>query len=233
MSGQAHRLIFIALSIAGLVGSAAHADPLQDQVAAVARATRTDTYSFRRTTVIESDVAKRKTVVQQFDPRRPSGDQWVLVSVDGRTPTAKEAEDARNARRDPFPPYPAVSKWFAAPATRTETAPGYVTYQFASLPPGTLKFGSHDASADTQAEAVVNMKGSVPFVERVRMSATRGFKMMMVASLGAMNFTMRYRQLPDGNIVPLDAASDITGSAMGKSGQMHTTATFTDFQAAS
>jgi hypothetical protein len=125
-----------------------------------------------------------------------------------------------------------MSKWFGAPAMRSDTAPGYVTYRFASLLPGTLKFGSHDASADTQAEALVNMKGNVPFIERVNMTSTRGFRMMLVASLGSMTFTMRYRQLPDGYVVPLDALSDITGSAMGKSGQMHTTATFSDFQAA-
>jgi hypothetical protein len=43
---------------------------------------------------------------------------------------------------------------------------------------------------------------------------------------------MRYRQLPDGNVVPLDAISDMSGSALGKSGQVHTSATFSDFQAA-
>lgn len=199
---------------------------------AVARATRTDTYSFRRTIVIESDVAKRKVFVEQYDPRRAPADQWSLISVDGRAPTQKETEDRRKSQRDPFPPYFAMSKWFGAPAMRSDTAPGYVTYRFASLLPGTLKFGSHDASADTQAEALVNMKGNVPFIERVNMTSTRGFRMMLVASLGSMTFTMRYRQLPDGYVVPLDALSDITGSAMGKSGQMHTTATFSDFQAA-
>lgn len=37
----------------------------------------------------------------------------------------------------------------------------------------------------------------------------------MRASLQSMTITMRYRQLPDGSIVPADAISDITGSAMG------------------
>ncbi len=224
------------LAIAGaaalLAGSAACADPLQDQVVAVAKATRMDAYSFRRTIVIDSSVAKRKVMLQHFDPRRPAGDQWVLITVDGRAPTSKEVADARNAGRDPFPPYFAVSKWFGGPATRSETAPGYVTYRFESLWPGTLKFGSHDASADTRAEALVNIKGNTPFIEELRLASTRGFKMMLVASMGSMAYTMRYRQLPDGTVVPLDAVSDINGAAMGKSGQVHSSATFSDFQPA-
>lgn len=224
------------LAIAGaaayLASGEARADTLQDQVVAIANATRTDMYSFRRTIVIDSNAAKRKVLLQQFDPRRPSGDQWVLMTVDGRTPTSKETQDARNAGRDPFPPYFAVAKWFGGPATRSETAPGYVTYQFQSLLPGTLKFGSHDASADTKAEALVNIKGNAPFIEELRLASTRGFRTMLVASMGSMTYTMRYRQLPDGNVVPLDAVSDINGSAMGKSGQMRTSATFSDFQAA-
>jgi hypothetical protein len=224
--------LVIAGAAAYLASGQAHADTLQDQVVAIAKATRTDVYDFRRTIVIDSNVAKRKVVLQQFDPRRPSGDQWVLITVDGRTLTSKEVEDARNAGRDPFPPYFAVSKWFGAPAIRSETAPGYVTYKFESLLPGTLKFGSHDASADTKAEALVNIRGNVPFIEELHLVSTKGFRIMLVASMGSMTYTMRYRQLPDGNVVPLDAVSDINGSAMGKSGQVHTSATFSDFQAA-
>ena len=226
------RRVAIALSCACFAGGAAHADALQDQVVAIARATRTDTYSFRRTIVVESNLVARKVVEEQFDPHRPAGDQWVLLSIDARAPTPKEAADAYKARRDPFPPYPAVAKWFGGPAVRSETAPGYATYRFASLWPGTLKFGSHDASPDTQAEVLVNMKSNVPFIERIDMTSTKPFSMMLVASMRGMTFTMRYRQLADGNIVPLDAVSDITGSAMGKAGQAHTSATFSDFQPA-
>jgi hypothetical protein len=222
----------IAIAAAYLASGKARADTLQDQVVALAKATRMDVYDFRRTIIIESNVEKRRVVLQQFDPRRRAGDQWVLITVNGRTPTSSEVEDARNAGRDPFPPYFALSKWFGAPATRIETAPGYVTYKFESLWPGTLKFGSHDASADTEAEALVNIKGKMPFIEELHMASTKGFRMMLVASMGSMTYTMRYRQMPDGNVVPLDAVSDISGSAMGKSGQVHTSATFSDFQSA-
>ncbi len=224
--------LIVAGAAACLAGGGAHADTLQDQVVAGAAAARADNYGFRRTVVVESNVQKRKVLLQQFDPRRSPGDQWVLISVDGRTPTSKDVADARNAGRDPFPPYFAVAKWFGGPATRTETAPGYVTYQFDSLVPGTLKFGSHDASPDTKAHALVNIKGAVPFIEELHLASTRGFRMKLVASMNSMTYKMRYRQLPDGNIVPVDAVSDMEGSALGKSGQVHTSATFSDFQAA-
>jgi hypothetical protein len=66
----------------------------------------------------------------------------------------------------------------------------------------------------------------------LHLASTRGFRMMLVASMASMTYTMRYRQLPDGNVVPLDAVSDMNGSALGKSGQVHTSAIFSDFQAA-
>lgn len=109
--------------------------------------------------------------------------------------------------------------------------PGYVVYRFAELPAGVLKIGSHDASADTQAEAIVNVRGQAPFVERVRLSSSKGFRMMLVASVQRIDFTSRYALLPTGTVVPEASASTITGSLLGKSGQIKTNVSFSGFQA--
>ena len=45
---------------------------------------------------------------------------------------------------------------------------------------------------------------------------------MLVASVKSMTVDARYRQLPDGTVVPDDSASVTTGSMMGKSGEMRT-----------
>mgnify|MGYP001818573113 CR=1 FL=1 len=46
-----------------------------------------DEWAYSETTT-EDDV----TVVGRFDPRRSSGDRWMLISVDGRQPTPEERE---------------------------------------------------------------------------------------------------------------------------------------------
>ena len=209
---------------------AAHADELQSQLLAAAKATRADAYSFRRTLAIERTGAARKIVVEQFDPRRPAADQWLLVSVDGRQPTPKELSQSRKSKREPVPSYAQLAEWIAAPATRSDPSPGLVLYRYARLPAGTLKLGSHDASADTRAEALVNTRGKAPYVERVRLTSTKGFRMMLVASLQSMVVESRYRPLPDGATVPASVTSDIQGSMMGKAGQLKSELIYSDVQ---
>lgn len=225
--------MFIAAALAGaiLAPAAACADALQDRVLAAARATPAEHHAFRRTIVIERTGSDRKTIVEQFDPRRAPADRWGLVSIDGRAPTAKELAQARKAKRGPTPSYANLAKWFGGPAVRSDPAPGQALYRFARLPAGTLKVGSRDLSADTQAEALVDSDASVPFVARVRLTSTKGFRMMLVASMKSMTVASRYRPLADGTVVPTDSTSDIAGSLMGKAGALKTVVTYSDYRA--
>ena len=209
----------------------ARADALQSQVLAGARAVAADGYIFRRAITIERTGAARKAVVEQYDPRRPPVERWSLLSVDGRAPTQKELAEARKRKRWATPSYGEIARWFGAPATRTDGPAGYVTYRFARLPKGALKLGPIDASANVAAEALVNTAGPQPFVERVRLTTTKGFRVMLVASVKSMAIIGRYRMLPDGRPVPADQASDTMGSLFGKSGRLRTATTFTDFRA--
>lgn len=219
-----------AVVAACLASEAAHADELQARVLAAAKATQTDGYAFTRTITVAATGEKPKVFVEKYDPRAAAQARWTLVSVDGRKPTAKEIADAAKTKRGPHPSYARLAQWLGAPATRSEPAPGYVLYKYPRLPAGTAKFGSHDASADTRAEALINVKGRVPFVERVRFASTKGFRMMLVASVSAMTVDGRYRQLPDGTVVPDDADSAVTGSMLGKSGQMRTKIDYAGFE---
>jgi hypothetical protein len=222
----------MAVAVAGAcLAGEARADELQNRIVALAAATRSDAYGFRRTVVIERTGSARKVVVEQFDPRRPADLRWSLLSVDARAPTAKEVEQSRKAKRGPVPSYAEVAEWFGAPATRSAATPGYVTYRFARLPRGAFKIGSHDASADTAAEALVNVGGRIPFVERVRLTSNKGFRMMLVVSVARLAATTRYRLLPDGHAVPAETASDLSGSLFGKAGHLRAMTTFADVHA--
>lgn len=218
-----------ALLLAPLVATAAHADELQDRLLAGMRATAATDFAFRQTTVIERTGAERKTLVEQFDPRRPAADRWSLVSVDGHAPTSKDLSGWRKIKRDRVPSYAENAKWFAAPATRAD-ANGVTTYRFARLPAGTLKIGAHDASADAQAEVLVNTRGRVPFVERVRFVTTKPFRIMLVAAVQSLVADARYTTLPGGGVVPAEVSSRTAGSLMGKSGTLVTRTSYDQVQ---
>lgn len=219
----------VALAL-GVPVSAAQADALQAKIVAAARATPTARYAFRRTLVLDRSGAERKTYVEHFDPRRAPADRWSLVSVDARAPSPKDLASARKTKRGPTPSYAQIAEWFGSAATRTEVKGG-VLYRFARLPKGIFKIGSHDASADTQAEALVNTGGAVPFVEHVRMTSNKSFSVMLVASLRSIAVDQRYRLLGDGNAVPSEVSSALTGAMMGKAGTMRTSTSYSEFRA--
>lgn len=50
----------------------------------------------------ETSVNKEHVWVGRFDPRRPAGERWQLLSVDKRTPTAEEIESYRDEKDDGF-----------------------------------------------------------------------------------------------------------------------------------
>ena len=208
----------------------ARADDLQNQILASARATQREAYSFRRTIVSEQSNNPRRVFIEQYDPRKPPAERWTLVSVDGRAPTPKEIEQSRKSKRGPVPSYADIADWFGAPASRSDPATGTTVYRFASLPKGVFKIGSHDASAEMRVEAVVNTKGKMPFVERIRMVSTAKIRIMLVALVDSMVITGQYRQLPDGRAVPAESGSDMSGSMLGKAGQIRATASYADFQ---
>jgi hypothetical protein len=214
----------------GLCAQGAQADELQDQVLAGARAVRADSHLFRRTLAIERTGAPRQVRVEEHDPRRPPAQRWSLVGIDGRAPTPKEVADARKQRRGPVPSYADIARWFGAPAQRVPAAPGYAAYRFARLPKGALKLGPFDASQHMTAEAVVNIQGARPFVERVRWVAVKPFRMMLVASVRNMAISGSYRLLADGYPVPQALSSDTSGSLLGKSGRLRTAATYGDYR---
>jgi len=106
-------LIAASLVAACLSAGSAHADALQDQLVATAKGTNASAYGFRRTMTIQQTGKPRKILVEQYDPQRPAADQWSLIGVDGRAPTAKESADAHKVKRGPAPSYGELAKWSA------------------------------------------------------------------------------------------------------------------------
>ncbi|GEM73086.1 hypothetical protein [Sphingomonas aquatilis] len=207
----------------------AHADELQSRLLAGMQAARATAFAFQQTIVVETTGQARRTIVERYDPRRPAAERWTLVSVDGKAPTAKDITKAREGKKKPGS-YGDLADWFGTPARRVEAPAGYAAYHFDRLPAGELKIGNHDASADTAADVLVNTKSATPFVERVRFTSTKGFRMMLVASVKRIDSNSRYVAAPGIGIVPESFAMAMTGSMMGKSGELKTNVTFSGHQ---
>lgn len=213
----------IALAASMVAAAPAGADALQDQLVQRMRATDTGNVAFTQTIHADQPGGKAHDVVVRYNPQAPVAARWTVVSVDGRAPTDKErAQALKGARSGPLPSYRRLAEWFGAPATRAAGPGGSVAYRFAALPKGTVMIGSHDASADTSAEAVVSGSGAQAFVERVRFTLRQGFRIMLVAKVDAYGFTSTYAPLADGRVFPASVDGDISGSMLGKNGTIRT-----------
>jgi len=208
-----------------LFAAPAHADELQSRLLAGMQAARGTAFAFQQTIVVDTTGQARRTIVERYDPRRPAADRWTLVSIDGKPPSAKGIAKAREGKKKPGS-YGDLADWFGGPAHRVEAPAGYAAYRFDRLPAGELKIGSHDASADTQADVLVNLKGATPFVERVRFTSTKAFRMMLVASVKRIDSTSRYAPVAGIGVVPETVTMTMAGSMMGKSGELKTNVTF-------
>lgn len=212
-----------ALAAAGPAG----ADALQDRVLAGIKATDTRDVGFVRTVRMERTGSGAQEFTTRYDPRAIP--PWSVLKVDGRAPTAKEAADiVKSSAKSPPQAYARLARWFGGAAVRIADAPGQVTYRFTGLPADTMTIGSHDASADTVADAVVNTSGPRPFVERVRFSSARAFRMMLVAKVERFAITASYAPMPDGRLFPSGTDSEIAGSMMGKAGSIRTRSRYSE-----
>jgi hypothetical protein len=216
--------------IALCVSTGAHADALQQQVLAAAKAVTPRDFAFTQTLNSQRTGKPANNIVQRYDPRRGAA-AWSLVKVDGRAPTAKEnADAAKRFAKAQVPSYSRITEWFGGPATRIATTPTSATYRFASLPKGTIKMGSYDASEHTSADAVVNTAGRMPFVERVRFSSNTAFRMMLVAKVERFIVNSSNRLMADGRPVPASVTTEFAGSFMGSAQTLKMQMTYSDVQ---
>jgi len=70
-----------------------HAALVDDAIAAL------DSDLARKWSYVESATANERTTVGQFDPRRPDGDQWLLLTINGQAPTDAEINTYRESKQ--------------------------------------------------------------------------------------------------------------------------------------
>ena len=223
--------LLLAMVIA--IATPAAADPLLERLVAEAKAVGPNDFAWTRTSKAEQhsgDKVEKRTVVERFDPSRPAGQRWTLVSIDGKPPAADEAKDYAKDMADAMVPnYGRIAGYFGAGAQRAAVG-GRTVFRAAKLPKKAFMMNKSDLSANARAEATV-AEGPRPFVEKLDLVTTRPVRMMLVAKIDRLEATSRYKLMPDGRPVLTEQVSDMRGSMMGKSGSMRTVISYSDHRA--
>jgi hypothetical protein len=209
-------------------------DELKQRVLAQAQGVSPDDFAFTRTIRTEqtSNGKTEKTVmVEKFDPTKPVGERWTLVSVDGAPPSAEELNRYRkeSAKRR-VPGYYRLAGYFGTPATASTDSRGRTVFHFAALPKETVKVMDTDVAQNTTADASVSEADGVPFVEQVHF-VVKPMRLKLVMKLEEYESTARYRIGPEGKPLLIEQTSNMTGSGMGQEGRAHTAVTYSDYRA--
>lgn len=149
--------------------SAARPDPLVATLVSQARATGQPP-AFERT-IVATRNGETTTRVERFDPARPEGERWVLVSINGALPSAGEARSfARQMAETMTPGYWRMALLLGQGATRaggTETEPLLVVRP---LPDGVLDGQARAFARQLRAEVRV-ATASPAFIRETRVLA--------------------------------------------------------------
>jgi hypothetical protein len=227
--------IAVLLAISTRAATAQEApDAIKQRVLEHARTISGNEYSFTRTARSEQNGGggpKERVVVERFDPTKPVGERWTLVTVDGQPPDADAAKShAKEAPKRRVGLYARVANWIGAPAEASKDAKGRLVLRYATLPKESVVVNNVDISANCSAEAVVDTSGAQPFVQQVRFTLTKPTRVKLVAKIERFDSSTTYRLQPDGVPVPTEQKSVTGGSLMGKSGTIDTTLTYSDFR---
>ncbi|MDQ2659235.1 MAG: hypothetical protein M3Y03_02325 [Verrucomicrobiota bacterium] len=229
-------LLVITCSVAFLSPLARGADdPLPARIIAFARTVGPDDYAYTRTIRTE-EVAKDKSephvVIERFDPTKPGDQRWSFVSVDDRAPNAKEMREYRDSlpkRRPAY--YGRVALYFTSPASKSVDAQGRPLFHFSTMPKDTIMAGDTDLSAHISGDVLVDTSSSAaPFLSEVRFHSTTPTRIKLIAKIDRFDTTTRYRMLPDGQPVPSEFESEVSGSLLGQSGTIRTRISFSDYR---
>ncbi|MFN7173258.1 MAG: hypothetical protein ACK4MT_00870, partial [Thermaurantiacus tibetensis] len=128
------------LAAAALAAAPAAAAPEIEAIRAEVRAA--GVYPFERTRTITDtrNGGTRRVEVDRYDPAKPEGQRWTLVSVDGRAPTeADRRAHARAVADQPIAPGPwRLDPLLAGPAHKVTRSGAKNVYAWPRLPKGSL-----------------------------------------------------------------------------------------------
>jgi len=228
--------IIAALCLAS--GNVALAQPkeeeLKQRILAQAQSVSPDDYAFTRTIRTEQvsgGKTEKKVSVERFDPTKPAGERWTLVSMDGAAPAPDALKHFRTeaAKRRVVPGYARLAGYFGTPATASTDARDRTVFRFSALPKGTLMVLDSDVSQNATVDASVDEANGVPFAEQIHVTV-KPMRLKLIMKLEKYESISRYRIGPEGKPLLTEQTSDMSGGGMGMEGRARTVATYSDYQ---
>ncbi|MFQ3665346.1 MAG: hypothetical protein SNJ79_04815 [Sphingomonadaceae bacterium] len=191
------------LAIAVATAAPAAAAPAIDAIRAEVRAA--GAYPFERTrTITDTRGGGTKRVeVDRYDPAKPEGERWTLVSVDGKPPTADQQKAWAKAIADqPIAPGPWRLDPLLSGGEPKVTKNGQETiYAWPRLPKGSLPFGRFDVTGNLAAELSVIEVNGRPTVRQMRVFAPQPFRVLAIARFDVMTVTSDYARDANGRLI--------------------------------
>lgn len=183
----------MSVMLALLLAAPAQADAALDKLMASAKAA--PVLGFNRTANIEFPGKPAVKRVDRFDPKAREGQQWTLVSLNGRAPTADERKDyQKQVKAQPTPGFHRLPILLQGQPTAIEPHGKTVVYRWAKLVKGAAPSGQGpDISEKLSAEATVSMETGTPVLQKVRIYAAKPFSVMAVAKMNRFEAVTHYQ----------------------------------------
>jgi len=224
-------LLFVACASAAAAQE--NHDELKQRIVTQAQAASPNDYAFTRIVRTQATTrgnTEKKVTVEKFDPAKPVGQQWSLVSVNGEKPSAdalKEFREGLIKRR--VPGYYRLAGYFGSPATVSTDSSDRTVFHFSKLPKDSIRVFDTDVSQNAAIDAAVNNKGEQPFVEEIRVTV-RPMRIKIIAKLEQYESIARYHLGPEGRPLLVEQISDVVGSGLGQEGRVHSEITYREYQ---
>jgi len=216
----------IAAALVVAAPAAAQDALLQRLIADSARVPATG-FAFERTVSALND-GQKIVAVHRYDPAAPA--RWTLVSVNGKPPTAKEAESfAKDAASGPTPSYHRVGRILASGAKRV---PGTDCYRVTKLPADLFTGVVRNYVDKLYMDACVGGTPDNPLVTETRVRTVAPFRVALVGKIDLFEGMTRYVPGPDGRPRLREQTQNIRGSALGSSLDTDAAITYRDLPVA-
>jgi hypothetical protein len=163
----------------------------------------------------ETSTKKERTWVGRFDPRRPAGERWALVSVDGRAPTEDEREAWLSRHADDAGAYNGRNRKtpdIATPGSLVLLEEDEATWLFGFTP----QAGRGDEARKFLAKVTgtLRIQKDGPWLEEIKLSNDAPIRVAVVFKISQFLTHFRFgRPAVDGPVVPLSVDVLVKGRA--------------------
>ncbi len=186
-----------------LVAGPAAAAPAIDAIRAEVRAA--GPYAFERTRTVTDtrNGGTRRVEVDRYDPARPEGSRWTLVSVNGRPPSDDDRKAYARAIADqPVAPGPwRLDPLLAGPEPKVARNGEETVYSWPRLPRGSLPTGRFDVTGNLAADVHVADTDGRPTVTKMRVFAPEPFRVLAIAKFDTLTVVSDYARDASGRLV--------------------------------